>query len=88
MTSPTTKPAHRQFQGLVVSDKMEKTIVVRVDTEKKHPKYHKFYTTSRRYQVHDEAKAFHVGDTVTFEECRPLSRHKRWRVVGKVGAHK
>lgn len=73
----------RRFKGLVVSDKMMKTIVVRVDRVKTHPKYHKQYAVSKRYKVHDEKREFHVGDVVTFEECRPLSKDKRWRVIGK-----
>ena len=72
----------RTFHGTVVSDAMEKTIVVRVDRTKIHPKYKKRYTVSRRYQVHDEKNQYHIGDTVIFCETRPLSRHKRWRVVG------
>lgn len=74
--------ASRTLHGTVVSDAMQKTIVVRVDRTKTHPKYNKRYTVSRRYQVHDEKNEFHNGDTVVFCETRPLSRHKRWRVVG------
>ena len=61
---------------------MDKTIVVRVDRMMTHPKYKKRYTISRRYPVHDEKNEYHVGDAVIFCETRPLSRHKRWRVVG------
>jgi len=71
----------RRFSGLVVSDKSDKTIVVRVDSVKIHPKYKKRYTTSRRYQVHDEKNSHKVGDKVSFVECRPLSHSKRWRVI-------
>lgn len=71
----------RTFNGVVVSDAMDKTIVVRVDRTAIHPKYKKRYTVSRRYPVHDEKNQYHVGDTVIFCETRPLSRHKRWRVV-------
>lgn len=71
----------RKFKGIVVSDKMAKTIVVRVDHVQRHPKYHKQYTISKRYKVHDEADKYKVGDVVEFIECRPLSRDKRWRVV-------
>ncbi|MDP3985638.1 MAG: 30S ribosomal protein S17 [bacterium] len=74
----------RQFEGVVVSDKMQKTIVVRVDRRKSHPKYRKYFVVSKRYQVHDEKGEFHVGDVVVFEECRPLSRNKRWRVIKKI----
>jgi len=71
----------RTFEGVVVSDKMDKTIVVRVDRTKVHPKYKKRYTTSTRFHVHDEKNEHKVGDKVSFEETRPLSRMKRWRVI-------
>ncbi len=71
----------RKFSGVVVSDKNDKTIVVEVKSVKKHPKYKKRYTVSSRYKVHDEKNEFKVGDKVSFVECRPLSRDKRWRVV-------
>lgn len=70
----------RTFSGVVVSDKNDKTIVVKVESVKKHPKYQKRYTVSRKFKVHDEKNEFHVGDKVSFMECRPLSRDKRWRV--------
>lgn len=78
----TTPQSSRTFYGTVVSDAMDKTIVVRVDRTKTHPKYKKRYTSSQRYMVHDEKNQYHVGDEVVFCETRPLSRHKRWRVVG------
>ncbi len=71
----------RKFQGVVVSDKMEKTIVVQVDTIKPHPKYKKRFVSSKRFKVHDEKEKFKVGDKVVFQECRPLSKEKRWRVI-------
>ena len=72
----------RKFTGIVVSDKSAKTIVVKVEAVKIHPKYQKRYTVSRNYKVHDENNKFKTGDKVTFVECRPLSRDKRWRVIG------
>ena len=77
------KPAviSRKFAGIVVSDKNDKTIVVEVKSVKKHPKYKKRYTVSSRYKVHDEKNEFKTGDKVSFVECRPLSRDKRWRVI-------
>jgi len=77
------KPAviSRKFNGVVVSDKNDKTIVVDVKSVKKHPKYKKRYTVSSRYKVHDEKNEFKTGDKVSFVECRPLSRDKRWRVI-------
>jgi len=74
----------REFQGTVVSDKMAKTIVVRVDRLKTNPKYNKQYRQSRKFKVHDEKKEYKVGDVVRFIETRPLSKDKRWRVIGKV----
>ncbi|MCG2695452.1 30S ribosomal protein S17 [Candidatus Parcubacteria bacterium] len=60
---------------------MDKTIVVKVDNVKIHPKYKKRYTVSRKYKVHDEKNKFSVDEKVEFIECRPLSKDKRWRVV-------
>ncbi|MBI2476603.1 30S ribosomal protein S17 [Candidatus Uhrbacteria bacterium] len=79
MTQAT--PIIRRLQGIVVSDKMDKTIVVRVDRTRLHAKYKKRYTVSRKYYVHDPFNTFHTGDTVEFVASRPLSRTKRWRVV-------
>jgi small subunit ribosomal protein S17 len=77
----TKKIIKKKFSGVVVGDKMDKTVVVRVDTIKTHPRYQKRYTTSQRYKVHDEKNQFKIGDKVIFTECRPLSKDKRWRVV-------
>lgn len=77
----TKKIIRKKFSGVVVSDKSDKTIVVKVDRVKVHPKYQKRYKVSRKYKVHDENNECHVGDKVTFVECRPLSRDKRWRVA-------
>lgn len=71
----------RTFQGIVVSAKQTKTIVVQVDRVRIHRLYKKRYTVSQRYQVHDEKQAHKVGDKVTFVECRPLSKLKKWRVI-------
>ena len=81
----TTK---RQFTGKVVSDKMSKTVTVRVDRTVLHPKYHKRYTRSTKMKAHDEKGEYHVGDAVVIEECKPISRDKRWRVVGRVARSK
>lgn len=66
--------------GVVVSDKMDKTIVVMVEVSKMHPLYGKVMRRSRRIKAHDERNECHVGDTVRIVECRPLSRHKCWRL--------
>lgn len=79
---PTTT-ARRQLIGIVVSDKMAKTVIVRVDRTVSHPKYHKQFTVSRRFSAHDEQRQYHLGDRVVIEETRPLSATKRWRVVTK-----
>ncbi len=71
----------RRFQGIVVSDKMDKTIVVKVERIKKHPKYKKRYKVFKKFKVHDEKNEAKVGDKVIFEECRPLSKEKRWRLI-------
>ena len=80
----TEKTTQRTFEGIVVSDKMQKTIVVRIYRMKMHPKYNKQYTQSTTFKVHDEKGEYHVGDMVRFVETRPLSKDKRWRVIGKV----
>jgi len=71
----------RKLKGLVVSDKMKKTIVVEVVTMKMHPKYKKQYKVSKKYKVHDEKNEAKVGQEVIFQECRPLSRDKKWRLI-------
>lgn len=78
------KKVKRTFTGIVVSDKMKQTIVVRIDRMVTHPKYRKRYVRSEKFHVHDEAESYHTGDRVTFQECRPLSKTKRWRVVNPV----
>jgi len=71
----------RKFTGVVVSNKMAKTVVVKIESVKIHPKYQKRYTMSRTYKVHDEKNQSKVGDKVSFIECRPLSKDKRWRLL-------
>lgn len=71
----------KTFSGVAVGDKMDKTVVVKIDRIKVHPKYGKRYTVSRKYKVHDEKNKFKIGDKVNFIECRPLSKDKRWRVL-------
>jgi small subunit ribosomal protein S17 len=69
------------LQGVVVSDKMDKTIVVELTMRKLHPLYKKYVTRSKRVKAHDEQNEAHQGDTVRVVECRPLSRDKRWRLA-------
>jgi small subunit ribosomal protein S17 len=77
----TQRGARKVRQGYVVSDKMDKTVVVRVDRRTTHPLYRKTITQSKRYHAHDETNDVKVGDLVRIAETRPLSRTKRWRVV-------
>ncbi len=69
------------LQGVVVSDKMDKTIVVEIVMRKLHPLYKKYVRKTKRVKAHDEHNEAHVGDTVSVVECRPLSREKRWKLV-------
>ena len=71
----------RVLQGTVVSDKMDKTIVVRVERRVMHPIYKKFIRRTKKYAAHDPENRFKTGDTVQIRECRPLSKTKTWEVV-------
>ena len=71
----------RTLYGTVVSDKMDKTVVVAVQSLKEHPIYRKKYKVTSKFKAHDEANEARVGDTVLIEESRPLSATKRWRLV-------
>ena len=73
----------RKFTALVVSDKMNKTRVVSITRQKKHPKYEKFVKITTKFKVHDENNEYHAGDKVVIEETRPLSKEKRWKIIGK-----
>ena len=80
-TVQVKKPNHHSFVGLVTSDKMEKSIVVSVAARKMDRLYKKYVKHTKKYMAHDEKNDAHIGDTVRIVECRPLSRHKRWRLV-------
>ncbi|GAB4234009.1 MAG: 30S ribosomal protein S17 [Methyloligellaceae bacterium] len=69
------------MQGVVVSDKNDKTVVVRVERRFTHPLFKKTVRRSKKYHAHDEANAAKVGDMVRIEECPPVSKNKKWRVV-------
>jgi small subunit ribosomal protein S17 len=71
----------RILQGVVVSDKMDKTIVVQVERRVMHPIYKKFVRRTKKYAAHDEANVHKVGETVRIQECRPISKRKRWAVL-------
>src|SRR5579884_2600755 len=72
----------RVLQGIVVSDACDKTVVVRVERRLMHPIYKKYITRSKKYAAHDEDNRYRNGDTVRIEESRPLSKRKRWIVLG------
>jgi len=71
----------RAMKGVIVSDKMNKTVVVAVSSLKEHPKYRKRYKVTKRYKAHDENNEYKVGDKVIISECRPISKDKKWVVV-------
>lgn len=71
----------KQRVGVVVSNKMQKTILVKVERKIKHPIYGKFMKRSKKYAAHDEENICNIGDTVRISETRPLSKTKRWRLV-------
>ena len=82
-TEATAETPHRNrktVQGVVVSNKMRKTVVVEVTRHQKHAQYKKYVRTSKRYQAHDETEQCRVGDLVTIVETRPISKNKRWRL--------
>jgi small subunit ribosomal protein S17 len=81
----TERNARKSRTGLVVSDKMEKTVVVAIERRVPHPIYGKMITRTKRLKAHDEENSAKVGDTVRIVETRPLSKDKRWRVVEIVG---
>ncbi len=73
----------KRLKGTVVSNAMQKSVVVAVNTLKEHGKYKKRYRSTSKYKAHDEKEAFKKGDRVEIVECRPISRDKRWRVLYK-----
>ena len=79
MTEKTTK--NKIFKGVVVSDKMDKTVVVSVTRFVKHPKYHKYLKITKKFKAHDEENASKVGEKVSIKETRPISKDKRFVVV-------
>lgn len=71
----------RKLKGVIVSNRMQKTVVVRVNRLKKHPRYHKYYVVSKKFKAHVDKDDYKIGDEVFIEQTRPLSKEKRWRVV-------
>ena len=78
----------RVLTGTVVSDKGDKTVVVRVERRVKHPLYGKIIKLSKKYHAHDAANEFHAGEIVRIEECAPISKLKTWTVVDRLGTAK
>jgi len=74
-------PHRKRFVGIVISDKMDKTVTVRVERLVEHPKYHKYIKRYKKFKAHDPKNLCKEGDRVLIEETRPLSKTKRWRVV-------
>jgi small subunit ribosomal protein S17 len=79
----TTKQAVNMLSGVVVSNKMNKTVVVSVSRFIKHPKYGKFYKVSKKYKAHDEENQYQIGDNVSLKEVKPISKDKKFIVVSK-----
>jgi small subunit ribosomal protein S17 len=78
----------RVLTGTVVSDKADKTVVVRVERRVKHPLYGKIIKLSKKYHAHDAANEFHIGEIVRIEECAPISKLKTWTVLDRIGTAK
>jgi len=76
--------AKKKLQGVVVSDKMQKTVVVAVERIKEHPKYKRRYKAHKKYKAHDENQEYHIGDKVVIEETNPISKDKKWIVKSKI----
>jgi len=77
----TEKGIKRSFVGIVTSDKMDKTIVVSINTKKMDRLYKKYVTWTKKYKAHDEKNDAHIGDTVRIIECAPISKEKCWRLA-------
>ena len=78
--------SRRRLQGTVVSNKMDKTVVVQVERKKMHRLYKKVIRVSKKYMAHDESNALNIGDEVQIVESRPMSKHKRWVVETVISA--
>lgn len=74
----------RKLTGIITSNKMQKTVVVRIERIKEHPKYKRRYKIHKKYKAHNERGEYKIGDKVVIEECRPISKEKKWRVIKKI----
>ena len=73
----------KQLTGIIISNKMQKTLNVKVERIKEHPKYKRRYKIHKKYKAHNETGEYKIGDKVIIEECRPISKDKKWRVIKK-----
>lgn len=80
----TIKKQYRELKGVVTSNKMDKTVVVKVDNVKTHPIYKKQYIVSKKYKAHDETNQYRVNDIVTIRQIKPVSKDKKWEVIRKI----
>ena len=74
----------KTLKGFVVSDKMKDTVVVKVESYRKHKRYGKYVRSQKKYKAHDKNQEYHIGDKVLIEETRPISRDKNWKVIKKI----
>lgn len=82
MPKEETKTSHRRkIKGTVISDKMDKTIVIKLVRFKRHPKYHKVYKVSKKFKIHDAKNEAKIGDEIIAESCRPISRDKYFNLI-------
>jgi len=73
----------KQLTGIIISDKMEKTLVVKVERVKEHPKYKRRYKIHKKYKAHNENVECNIGDKIIIEEATPISKDKKWKVIKK-----
>ncbi len=73
----------KQLTGKIISDKMQKTVVVEVERLKEDPKYKRKFKAHKKYKAHYDEGEYHIGEIVTIEECTPISKDKKWRIINK-----
>lgn len=86
MSAEENKSNRKVLTGIVVSDKMDKTVTVKVERRVQHETYQRYVNRQKTYKAHDEANEYKVGDMVLIEESRPMSKTKRWKVLQRVSA--
>lgn len=79
-----TNKKQRLLQGMIVSDKMDKTVVVEILRLKKHAKYKKYFKVTKKFKAHNPENQYHTGDKVVIGETKPMSKEKRWVVINKI----